>query len=214
MKLTKLIVGGAVCAITVFVLGNSNVQAANLLVDPGFESNGTAVGDWSTFNGAAFSTAEARTGTFSMADPAGGFPGSFETFASAPGLQYDLTGFGFIPTALTGGDGQLQITFFSGANGTGSNLGTVATTPGNAQLSNLITPSSPTGVWISLDTGIAQAPAGAQSLQVFTLGANAVGSSVFFDDLSLVQVVPEPSTLALAGMALGIPFYFLRRRTA
>jgi hypothetical protein len=200
----------------VLVLGNSTIQAQNLLVDPGFESNGTAVGDWITFNGAAFSTAQARTGTFSMSDPgpAGNYSGSFETFASAPGLKYDLTGFGFIPTALTAGDGQLQITFWSLPNGGGANLGTVATSPGNAQLSNLITPSSPTGQWISMDTGIAQAPAGAQSLQVFTLGAQPVGSSVFFDDLSLVQVVPEPSTLALAVMALGIPFYFIRRRIA
>jgi len=115
---------------------------------------------------------------------------------------------------LTGGFGELQITFFSGPNGTGSNLGTVATSPGNAQGSNQITSTSPTGAWISLDTGTAQAPAGAQSLEAFTLGVNLAGSAVYFDDISLVQVVPEPSTLALAGMALGIPLFFIiRRRT-
>jgi hypothetical protein len=215
MKKTKLTIGSAACAVAVLVLGNSTIQAQNLLVDPGFESNGAAVGDWITFNGAAFSTAQARTGTFSMADPGptGNYSGSYETFASAPGLQYDLSGYGFIPTALTAGDGQLQITFFSGANGSGANLGTVATSPGNAQLSNLITPTSPTGQWISLDTGIAQAPAGAQSLQVFTLGAQPVGSVVYFDDLTLIQV-PEPSILTLMGMGLGVPCYFLRRRNS
>jgi len=215
MKKTKLTIGSAACAVAVLVLGNSTIQAQNLLVDPGFESHGTAVGDWGTFNGAAFSTAQARTGNYSMADPgpAGNYSGSFETFASAPGLKYDLTGYGFIPTALTGGDGQLQITFWSGLNGSGANLGTVATSPGNAQVSNLINTSSPTGSWLFLDTGIAQAPAGTQSMQAFTLGAQPVGSAVYFDDLSLIQV-PEPSVLALMGMGLGVPFYFLRRRNS
>jgi PEP-CTERM motif len=221
MKLIKLMTGGAICAAVVFALGNSTTQAQNLLVDPGFESNGSAVGDWATFNGANFSTTVARTGTFSMANPGGNVTGSFETFATTPGLEYDLTGFGLIPTALTGGDGQLQITFFSGANGSGANLGSInisnggtPTGAGNAQVSNLINATSPIGQWIPVDTGIAQAPAGAASLQVFTLAVFPVGSTVYFDDLSLVQVVPEPSTLALAGIALGIPFYFIRRRNS
>jgi len=217
MKKTKLTIGSAACAIAVLVLGNHTIQAQNLLVDPGFESNGTAVGDWVTFNGAAFSTAQARTGTFSMLNSGGGnfsVPGSFETFATAPGLQYDLTGWGLTPTTPGAGTsfGALQITFFSGANGTGSNLGTVATSPGNAQQSNFINAGSPLNTWIALDTGIAQAPAGAQSLQAFTIVVDQNATTTYFDDLSLVQVVPEPSTLALAGMALGIPLLSIIRR--
>ncbi|MGA3144715.1 MAG: PEP-CTERM sorting domain-containing protein [Verrucomicrobiota bacterium] len=217
MKNTKLTIGSAACAVAMLVLGNNAIQAQNLLVDPGFESHGTAVGDWITFGNSSFSTAEARTGTYSMLNNGtGGYsvPGSYETFASAPGLEYDLTGYGLVTAAPGAGSfACLQITFWSGANGTGANLGTVATSPGNAQQSNYLTPSSPLNTWTFLDTGIAQAPAGAQSLQVFTIVIDATPTAAYFDDLSLTQV-PEPSVWALMSMGLGIPFYFLRRRNS
>jgi hypothetical protein len=206
----------------VFVLGNSTVQAQNLLSDPGFESGTavpSAVGGWALSNGGGpFTTAQARTGSFSMEESGGGgfqVPLSFQALPSSAGLSYDLTGFGLITTAPQAGAnfGGVQITFFSGPNGTGTNLGTVQTTPGNALFSNEITSASPLNTWISLDTGIATAPAGTQSLEAFTIVVDANPTTAFFDDISLTQV-PEPSTLALAGMALGIPFYFLRRRTA
>jgi hypothetical protein len=224
MKLTKLITGGAACAATVLVLGNSTIQAQNLLSDPGFESAtpvASGIGGWAPVNGAAFSTTVARTGTESMFDngPGGGFsvPLSFQYVSASAGSQYDLTGFGLFQTAppfdpAGNSWGALQITFWSGPNGTGSNLGTVQTSPGNALVSNKIDSTSPTGTWLALDTGIVTAPAGAQSVEAFTIVLNNMPVSAFFDDISLVQVVPEPSTLALAGMALGIPFYFIRRR--
>jgi hypothetical protein len=217
MKNTKLTIGSAACAVAMLVLGNNAIQAQNLLVDPGFESHGTAVGDWIPFNGGAFSTAQARTGTYSMLNSGGGgysVPGSYETFATAPGLQYDFTGYGLAPTTPgVGSFAALQITFWSGPNGSGANLGTVATSPGNAQQSNFINANSPLNTWIFLDTGIAQAPAGAQSFQVFTIVVDQNATTAYFDDLSLTQV-PEPSILALMSMGLGVPFYFLRRRNS
>jgi hypothetical protein len=173
------------------------------------------VGGWQTFNGAAFSTALARTGTHSMLNSGpGGYsvPGAVQFLASSAGSEYDLTGYGYVSAEPTGASqGFLQITFFSGANGTGSNLGTVETSAGNALASNKITSTSPTDTWIPFDTGLAEAPAGTASVAVYTLVLDANATSVYFDDLSLVAV-PEPSSLALLSAGLGIPFYFWRRR--
>jgi hypothetical protein len=217
IKTTQLIIGSAACAATVLILGNSTVHAQGLLSDPGFES-GTAVssgiGGWNTFNGAVFSTAEALTGSYSMLDSGpGGYtvPGSVQFLASSPGSEYNLTGYGYITSALTGASaGFVQVTFYSGADGGGDNLGTVETTPGNALASNEITSTSPTGTWISLDTGTFEAPADTESIAVYTLVLDATPTSVYFDNLDLTSV-PEPSSLALLSVGLGIPFYLRRR---
>jgi hypothetical protein len=216
--------GAAACAAALAFI-TPNLLAQNLLVDPSFENQTPAAsGGWSLFNGAAFSTAEARTGTFSMKDSGGGnfsVPGSFETFAASPGQEYDLTGYGLAPTAPGAGTsiGLVQITFFSGANGTGNNLGTIdvstggnATGANNAQGSAPINASSPLGSWIFLDTGIAEAPATTQSVEAFTIVVDQNPTTVYFDDLSFTQVqAPEPSTIALMSMAL-VGFAAMRRR--
>jgi hypothetical protein len=190
-------------------------QAQNLLADPGFETGGVpaivgGIGGWTTFNEAGFVTFPVLSGVYSMINAGiGGFsvPGAFQTLPAAPGMEYDLTGFGYAPFEPSPGMtfGALQITFFDGPGGTGDNLGTtdvsaggMPTGPGNAQLSGQINSSSPTGVWIPLDTGIAQAPPGAESLQVFTIVVDQNPAIVFFDDLSLV-LVPEPSPMVLIG---------------
>lgn len=212
MKIRPNIVGAVAC---VTALSGLSLQAQNLLTDPGFESGGVSSA-WSTFNGAAFSQDFARSGSWSMDDNGhGGFgvPGSFQTLATVGGAEYDLTGYGLTPTTPGTGTtfGALQITFFSGPNGTGSNLGTVQTSPGNALVSNEINASSPTGVWIPLDTGLATAPVGAQSLQVFTIVVDQNAANVYFDDISLTQV-PEPSSMAFAGLGALSLFRMLRRR--
>jgi len=213
MKTRPNLVGLAACVAALST--GISAQAQGLLTDAGFESGGTGTA-WGTFNGAAFSQTFAHTGTWSMENNGhGGFgvPGAFEIFAASAGSAYDLTGFGFTPTTPGTGTtfGALQITFFSGANGTGSNLGTVETSPGNAKVSNQINAGSAIGVWTALDTGIATAPVGTQSLEVFTIVVDQNPADVFFDDLSLVQV-PEPSALALSGLAVLGLFAKLRRR--
>jgi hypothetical protein len=214
MKTRMNILGVASC-LAALSFGGLSAEAQNLLLDPGFESGGVSSA-WSTFNGGAFSMNFARSGSWSMLDSGGGsfsVPGSFETFATTAGSQYDLSGYGLAATAPGTGTsfGALQITYFSGPNGTGSNLGTVETSPGNAKVSNEITAASPLSVWIPLDTGIATAPAGAQSFQVFTIVVDQNPTAVYFDDLTLTQV-PEPSSFALAGLGALSLFRILRRR--
>ncbi len=225
MTKTFKTIGAAAC-IAAVSLSVATSHAQNLLVDPSFENQTPpASGGWNLFNGAAFSNAHARTGVESMLDSGGGgfsVPGSFEIVPATAGTQYDLTGFGFAATAPgAASSGILQITFFSGAGGTGANLGSIdistggnATGAGNAQVSNPVGPTSPLGQWIPLDTGIAQAPAGTLSMEAFTLVLDSAPTAVYFDDLSLTQVaVPEPSTIALLGVSLlGIPAIWRRRK--
>jgi PEP-CTERM motif len=217
MKTTQLIIGATACAAAVLVLGNSNAHAQNLLSDPGFES-GTVVpngsGGWDTFGDSSFSTVEAMTGVYSMFESGSGnysVPGCVQFLASAPGLEYNLSGYGYITSALTGAsEAEVQITFWSGADGTGNNLGTVETSPGNAFGSNPISSTSTMGTWIYLDTGTVEAPAGTESIAAYAIVLDANPSSAYFDNLDLTQV-PEPSSLALLGAGLGIPFYLRRR---
>jgi hypothetical protein len=214
---------GLLCCAACGALGLS-AQAQNLLVDPSAESQistanpatGYAQG-WAMFNGSTFSQTVAESGTWSIADiGAGGFsvPGAYQQFAATAGQQFTLSGYGLTTAALNNDTtfGQLQITYFSGPNGTGSNLGTVETSPGNALGSAQINYNSPVNTWIPLSV-TATAPAGTESMQAFTITIDQSAAPVYFDNLSLTATaVPEPSSLALAGLG-GLGFVsWLRRR--
>ena len=83
----------------------------------------------------------------------------------------------------------MQVTFFS-ANG--KDLGTVETegnTSARAKLSNEVNSGSPVGEWVYLDTGVATAPEGTDTVQAFTLFVDYSGQNRFqgvhFDDVRL-----------------------------
>lgn len=209
------------------IIGATTITASaqNLLVDPGAElqtstpnpATGYAQG-WSFFNGALFSTTVAHSGTWSIGDVGGGgfgVPGAYQQFAATAGQVFTLSGFGLTTAALAPGAtfGQLQITYFAGPNGTGANLGTVETSPGNALASAQINSTSPANTWIPL-TVSATAPAGTASMQAFTITIDENAAPIYFDDLTLTaSPVPEPSTLALAGMGGMAILTIYRRRS-
>jgi len=206
--------------VAICTLAMSTTSKANLIVDPGAENATTGaggVGGWAFFNGAGFSTDFAHAGTNSIKEAGpGGFtvPGAFQTFAANPSDTFTYTAFGLqpaVPAVNVNTWGALQITFWSGPLGTGTNLGTTDTSPGNAKVGNKIDSSSASGVWIPVSV-TATAPAGTASVQVFDLVLDATATTVYFDDHNLV-LVPEPSTVAMALTGLlGLVAFAKKRR--
>ncbi|HXI84276.1 MAG TPA: PEP-CTERM sorting domain-containing protein [Verrucomicrobiae bacterium] len=208
--------------VAIFTLAMSTTSKANLLVDPGSEGavisgSGNGVGGWTFFNGGVFSTDFAHSGTNANKLAGGGgysVPGAYQTFPASAGQQYTMTAFGLEPTvpAVNANTwGALQITFWSGPNGTGSNLGTTDTSPGNAKVGNKVDSSSTAGVWIPLSV-TATAPAGTASIQAFDLVLDATAQTTYFDDQTL-DLVPEPSTVAMALTGLlGLVAFAKKRR--
>jgi hypothetical protein len=216
MKTNVKIIGRGLGVVTALALSIFTIHAQNLLSDPYFAS-GTIVangfGGWNTFRDAQFSTTYTYGPTsYSMKDTGTGgysFPGSYQYVPASAGVSYLLTGYAYIPTALTGAsEGLLQVTFRDSAL---DNLGTVQTSPGNALLSTpLVTSSSPTGTWIELSE-IATAPANSVYIEPFTLVLDANPTTVYFDDLSLT-VVPEPASFGMVAAVAAVVPFFLRRR--
>jgi hypothetical protein len=205
----------AACAAAGLVL-NSSAAQANLLADPGFES-GTPVaggiGGWGPFDGAAFSMAQARSGSWSMEMIAfNSVPGAFQALPANPGDVFTLTGFGLAPVQLLGPEpalGGIQFSFFDAV---GTDLGTVETGPGVAaadfrgvnQPAGDYTP----GVWEALSV-TATAPVGTVTIQAFPIYIDFSGNTqgIYVDDMVLV---PEPASLAL--LVFGGLFAMRRRR--
>jgi hypothetical protein len=163
--------------------------SANALTDPGFERQTPADRHgWITFGG-AFSPEYARRGRWSMLDAAAfGTAGSYQQLPAVPGSRWRLTGYGFTPVPLRGSPafGIIQVSFFDAS---GKDLGTVETVgqPFPALTSAPVDAGTPINTWTRLDTGTATAPAGAASIQAFTLYIDFSGNyqRVFFDDLDL-----------------------------
>jgi hypothetical protein len=212
------------CAATgvVVALATTKTYAVNVLGDPNFDLNN---GSWNFFNGASITlgTGPGLLPPLSASNvlnltTLNNVPGAFQQFAAQPGDLWTMTGFGQVDNAagpgspLLGGTafGGLQITFFNAAN---VNLGTVETSPGNALFSNQINGGSPLLAWIPL-TVSAHAPAGTAYGQAFAIMVDfgsAVPEGILVDNTSLsITPVPEPTTLALAGLAAAM--FGLRRR--
>jgi hypothetical protein len=207
-----------------------SAQAQNLLTDPGFESqisapnpNSTGTPGWASFGGATFSTTYAYHGSYSLYTPGGvggySVPGTYQTFAATEGDVFTLSGYLYTPDTLVPDSNdfaQLKLSFFDGAppnNYAGGNdlldAAQNVGTPigGGAQTINA-------GEWTFV-TVTGTAPAGTASVGAYILDINAdANSDFYFDNMSLtMSPVPEPTTMALAGMGgLGMLSLLRRRR--
>ena len=140
-------------------------------------------------------------------------PGTYQTFAASPGEAFTLSGWIYTPKTLVANDNDFaifQLSFFTGAPpsnyGGGTGTGTFGVNIGDPAGGGGI--ALPAGVWTYASIS-GTAPAGTQSMGAYLLDINAdANADFYFDDMTLV--VPEPSTLALAG--LGGLFLLVSRR--
>ena len=215
-----LLVGGISAAICLSSTFSASAQT-NFVTDPSFELGTTkANGGWTAFGAILNSTFVTHSGTKSVRLPGGNGIGAYETISNAAftaGTQFDLTAWGYITNSAFAGYIGIQANFFNVTGTTTQNLGTVESGPGAAIFSNHITSNSVVNTWIPLDTGVFTAPSTLpiSYIQVFPINVNVTptgnSNSSWIDDFDLV-IVPEPSTIALGVMGIGLPLLMMRRR--
>jgi hypothetical protein len=155
MKTLLGTIGSAACLAAVLALTTSTTQAANLLVDPGFESGapgqpnpipipGGAGGGWAVFNGASYSTAHPETGTWGIQEIQGigqawNFEAPYQVLAGvSAGQAFTLIADYMTTTGNSQAPGGytpivIQLTFL---NASGADIGTVETGGAGAKAIN------------------------------------------------------------------------------
>ena len=206
----------AVGGVFTLAAGQSS-RAQSVLADPGFELRLTApnpntngVAGWANFGGAAFlSTPLAHSGQYVLDTPDGGggysVAGTYQVFAASAGETFVLSGWVYTPNVLLANANDFaifQLSFFTGSPPNNYGGGSAV---GSAVGVNIGQPAGgggvalPQGVWTYASV-TATAGAGTHSVGAYILDINAdANADFYFDDMSLT-VVPEPTTLALAGL--------------
>ncbi len=227
MKILNQIIGSSIAIAAALAISAPTIQA-QVLVNPGFEDPllpdpGVDQG-WAAFGTAA----RVPAGPILPLLPLVAHSGNYSLLAqNAPGSDWNPAGVEQVDSGAIAGETYtfsiwyltdtgvtyatpvgLEIGFLNSAM---VNIGTVEGGGSNSGGFNYNIPSNNTWYQGGV-TGTA--PAGSVYLVVYAMfmdnGQTAV-EDVYFDDASLSNV-PEPSSFALLGMGLAIPFWFIRRR--
>ena len=188
------------------------VSAANVLTNPGFETDAVlnaapvpgATG-WNAFNGAATASANSsptHSGIGSLVLSGGGgfsVPGAFQTFPASPGDLWDFQGYMQTTNAFPGDatSGLIKIVWNDGVNDLDPvvvNVGNPVTgsNPGIEGLPKLDA-NAAVGSWIFTHAqGIA--PPGTTQVKVFVLVVDQSAATGFFDDLQVTNAPASSSS--------------------
>jgi hypothetical protein len=242
MKMLNKIIGGSIAIAAALAFSASTTQAANLLVNGSFETTNFTLNPitqtsgpggisgvnqgWATFGGSQSTMSSAASFPQDLShallavNNAGNNwnpQGAYQIVGGiTPGL-YTLSAYYLKDSTQNGA--------WSGTYGTpiaiqvnfGNLVGGVWTTVGGASVTwgfgpvNGAIPAFDT--WYQASVNLS-APVGATEAEVYLFSMDNAQTSpdvAFFDNASL-ELVPEPASLALVGMGLAVPFYFIRRR--
>lgn len=209
----------------------SQAQAANMLVNPGFDADDASSGDvfgsagWADFGGGTFTTSAAGPGSSPAANsPANSFKvfgnsGALQSFAATAGQTYIGSALGLNYSGdplLNVSSLRIQIVY---RDANGAYAGTAAGgnfAPGfNVFDSNLIEADATEDVWLGMGVGTAPAPDNTASVEFIVLGLANSGGAGFFDDASFeLAPVPVPAAAWLFGSAMLGLMGVARRRKA
>lgn len=232
--------GSSIGVAAAFMLNASSTQAQNLLVNGDFESasgftanpitdSGVNQG-WATFgagqsdmSSAASSPESGSYALLAVNGPGNNWnpQGAYQIIDGiVAGQTYTLSAY-YLIDSLSGNTGTygtpfaLQLNFGNLVDGTWTTVGTGATWGfGNGGPTDGAAPSLDT--WY-LETGSLVAPAGASEAEVYLFfmdNGQTTTDQMYIDNASFTTVVPEPTTMALAGLGGFGLLSLLRRRKA
>jgi hypothetical protein len=228
MKRNSLLTTSACLA--VIAMATATTSMANLLVNPGFESDiPPALSGW-TVNASggtiATTAAYANSGNNSLLIDSVGAgqwssPNVYQTFAASPGQEWNLSGYmmtlqaplpNFDPNPAS--FGLFKIVFRDALNNdllpASASLGVINNAFPGIESLPFLNQTAINGQWIYSEAqGIA--PANTTQVLLYALNVNGSVNAMYFDDIAAV-VVPEPSTIALLGIGLSCLVGFRRRK--